>query len=98
MRSIHYILVALSLLILLGMMFVQKGPANSSTTGNRSGDSVTTELDGSPLLTLSVKNWSDFERVREPVTSGIPLPKGKVREADELKLVDSSDREIPLAI
>ena len=44
---------------------------------------------------LHVLNSSDLPRVAEPVSGGVPLPVGAVKDVEQLRLLDSAGREIP---
>ncbi len=44
---------------------------------------------------LEIKDNSGVAREQWPVTSGVPLPYGLVKDASELRLVDENGREIP---
>ena len=46
-------------------------------------------------LPLTIKDNSGVTRNNWPITSGVPLPYGLVKEASQLRLVDSSGAEIP---
>ncbi len=45
---------------------------------------------------LQVTDYSGVERVNYPVTSGIPLPKGAVKDEQHIALYNSQGKEIPL--
>jgi hypothetical protein len=47
---------------------------------------------------LVVREMSGVARIGNPVNSGIPLPKGAVREAGELRLVDAFGNAVPASI
>ncbi len=47
------------------------------------------------LAELSVREQAGVDRVDEPVRMGIPLPKGSVKEVEELALTTSSGKPIP---
>jgi hypothetical protein len=50
-----------------------------------------------PLITtLSVQNTMVFDRVGEPVTSGVPLPASLgLRDTSQLRILDTANREVP---
>lgn len=45
---------------------------------------------------IIIENSSEIERVQEPVTVGIPIPKGVLTEACRLSLVEPIEKTIPL--
>ncbi len=47
------------------------------------------------LVPIRVRNWLDFDRVDEPVTSGIALPAGAASDEGEMRLLDGSMSEVP---
>ncbi len=50
----------------------------------------------SQTIKLKVTDYSGVQRVDWPVTSGIPFPKGVIRDEQHIALFDSQGKEIPL--
>ncbi|MBL8025558.1 MAG: hypothetical protein JNL74_04060, partial [Fibrobacteres bacterium] len=46
-------------------------------------------------IPVEINNWSDVARTNEPVTAGIPLPKGTVYNLSDLRITDASGTTIP---
>ena len=50
------------------------------------------------IVTLTVQDEAGVDRVNEPITMGVPLPEGKVKDASQLYLVDGTGKRIPCGI
>lgn len=44
---------------------------------------------------LTVKDWVNVNHIRSPVTSGIPLPLGEIKSADQLQIVTAGGKQTP---
>lgn len=44
---------------------------------------------------LEVSNWAETARTGEPVTAGVPLPKGAVADVSRLRILDASGVAVP---
>ena len=44
---------------------------------------------------LRLKEPAGIARVREPILSGVPLPRGLCRDPERLRLVDADGAEVP---
>ncbi len=53
---------------------------------------------GEELVTLTMQERMGLARAGELVTTGVPLPQGVVRDADELSLTDSKGKPLPAEI
>lgn len=47
---------------------------------------------------LTVANTLSVDAVNWPVTSGVPVPQGKLADADHVRLLDPDDRPVPLQV
>ena len=80
-----FIGLGLSMLIFLGLSHL------SSKTGL-----ITFKTESSLNLELRIKEPLGIDRIDEPVTSGIPLPKNlDIKSIDKLRILDSNGKEIP---
>jgi len=50
------------------------------------------------LVTLTIQDEAGVDRVNEPITMGVPLPEGKVRDTSQLYLADEAGTRIPCGI
>ncbi len=46
-------------------------------------------------IPLTVKDWVNVNHIRSPVTSGIPLPLGEIKSADQLQIVTAGGGQMP---
>lgn len=53
-------------------------------------------MDNNKKIKLIIEENSGITRIKEPVTVGIPFPRGLLIEKGELSLVDANDKPIPL--
>lgn len=44
---------------------------------------------------LTVKDWVNVNHIRSPVTSGVPLPLGEIKSADQLQIVTAGGGQMP---
>ena len=84
------------LTLLLSTFYLASLPTLSSANLTHAGRQVKIAQQGAPgRVTLRVKNWLQLDRIEEPVTSGVPLPKGALWNASRLRLLDASMAEVP---
>ena len=50
------------------------------------------------IVTLTIEDEAGVDRVNEPITMGVPLPEGKVRNAALLKLTDANGNAVPFGV
>ena len=48
-----------------------------------------------PIVTLIARERAGVARTNEPITGGVPLPRGLVKDADDLALRDGSGKPVP---
>ena len=82
----------LILSILVCVIFVFNNTATAELKAERS---EYTWKNGVFQLPLTIKDNSGVARTNWPVTSGVPLPYGLIKETSQLRLIDSSGNEIP---
>ncbi len=63
-----------------------------------SGSGRISRKDLASQVELTLTNELPFQRKAEPVTCGVPLARGFARRADELTLLDSNGRAVPVQI
>lgn len=67
-----------------------------SRSGGGKGEVPTASAQGSLDVPLEVKDYTGFERVGDPVTSGVPIPKSvNIKSIEDFRIEDSNGNTVP---